>query len=305
MGKRILVIGSTCIDVIIRVEHLPRREEDLHPEGQQFAVGGCAYNVANILGRSGADVRFLTPVGLRGVFGPFLKPILARQPWVWPIWLEDNENGCCYCLVEPDGERTFMSIHGAEYTFSPDWINTLPEGAFDYAYVCGLEVEEATGEKLVSWLEGTRIGTLLYAPGPRGLRVPQARTNRLLSLHPLLHLNRKEALQLGGSEDLQTAIRTLQQKTENEIVVTLGSDGALAVGRAGQAIHIPGVPAIQVKDTIGAGDAHAGALLLGLSRGLSLCDASMLANRTAAEAVQQAGATLSDEALARALKPVL
>lgn len=52
MDKNVLVIGSTCVDVIIRVDHLPRTEENLHPESQRFAIGGCAYNVANILGRA-------------------------------------------------------------------------------------------------------------------------------------------------------------------------------------------------------------------------------------------------------------
>ena len=56
MENQVLVIGSTCVDVIIRVDHLPHTEENLHPDGQQFAIGGCAYNAANILGRGGAPV---------------------------------------------------------------------------------------------------------------------------------------------------------------------------------------------------------------------------------------------------------
>ena len=41
MENQVLVIGSTCVDVIIRVDHLPHTEENLHPDGQQFAIGGC------------------------------------------------------------------------------------------------------------------------------------------------------------------------------------------------------------------------------------------------------------------------
>ena len=73
MDKNVLVIGSTCVDVIIRVDHLPRTEENLHPESQRFTIGGCAYNVANILGRAGAPTTFVTPVGLQGVFGGFVE----------------------------------------------------------------------------------------------------------------------------------------------------------------------------------------------------------------------------------------
>ena len=30
-AKKILVIGSTCVDIIITLDHLPKTAEDLHP----------------------------------------------------------------------------------------------------------------------------------------------------------------------------------------------------------------------------------------------------------------------------------
>ena len=278
MQKSVLVLGSTCVDVIIRLERLPKTEENLRPISQQFAMGGCAYNVANVLGRAGADVTFVTPVGLRGVYGPYVLPILNGQPWVKPVLLPEAENGCCYCLVEASGERTFLSVHGTEYSFMSDWMAPYRNRRFDYGYVCGLELEEPTGGTLVTWLEKETVDTVLYAPGPRGLRVPVERTERLLSLHPMLHLN-----------------------DGNSVVVTLGADGALVLDTQEQLSHIPVCPVPHVADTIGAGDAHAGALLLGLSRGMTLPDACALANRVAAQAVMQTGATLSDDALRQAL----
>ena len=78
MKENVLVIGSTCVDVILRVDHLPKTEENIHPRSQRFAIGGCAYNVANILGRGGADMVFVTPVGRLGVFGGFVRDHLAQ-----------------------------------------------------------------------------------------------------------------------------------------------------------------------------------------------------------------------------------
>ncbi len=89
MEKNVLVIGSTCVDVIIRVDHLPHTEENLHPDGQQFAIGGCAYNAANILGRGGAPTTFVTPVGLQGVFGGFVQKQLETLPFAQPVYLPD------------------------------------------------------------------------------------------------------------------------------------------------------------------------------------------------------------------------
>lgn len=296
--KNVLVIGSTCVDVILRVDHLPRTEENIHPESQRFAIGGCAYNVANILGRAGARMTFITPVGRKGVFGPFVREALEPLGYATMIDLPDEQNGCCYCFVEKNGERTFASVHGAEYTFNPAWMKPYEDTAYDYGYVCGLEVEERTGEALVAWLETAKIGTLFYAPGPRGVRVKKELTDRLYALHPVLHINEGEAKALSGCADLDDALRTLHQLTGNTVIATMGARGVRCI-EDGRIYTVAGTPASRVIDTIGAGDSHAGATLLGLCRGLSLPDSLAMANAVSAAVVQTSGATLSDEDFAR------
>lgn len=296
--KNVLVIGSTCVDVILRVDHLPRTEENIHPESQRFAIGGCAYNVANILGRAGARMTFITPVGRKGVFGPFVREALEPLGYATMIDLPDEQNGCCYCFVEKNGERTFASVHGAEYTFSPAWMKPYEDTAYDYGYVCGLEVEERTGEALVAWLETAKIGTLFYAPGPRGVRVKKELTDRLYALHPVLHINEGEAKALSGCADLDDALRTLHRLTGNTVIATMGARGVRCI-EDGRIYTVAGTPASHVIDTIGAGDSHAGATLLGLCRGLSLPDSLAMANAVSAAVVQTSGATLSDEDFAR------
>lgn len=296
--KNVLVIGSTCADVIIRVDHLPRTEENIHPYSQRFAVGGCAYNVANILGRGGADMVFVTPVGRQGVFGDFVRGHLEALGFADYVDLPDEQNGCCYCYVEPNGERTFVSIHGAEYTFDPAWMDRHAGKHFDYAYVCGLEIEERTGERLVEYLESAPIGTIVYAPGPRGMRVPGELTDRLFALHPILHLNASEAKAMSGLEGLDDALRAIHGRTGNTVVVTRGADGVRCI-EDGVLFSVAGTPAAHVVDTIGAGDSHCGAMLLGLCRGMTLRSSLALANSVSCAVVQTDGATLSDEDLFR------
>ncbi len=297
MSDSVLVFGSSCVDVVIRVDHLPRHEEDLNPDTQQFMLGGCACNVARILGRGGADLTFVTPVGLQGVYGPWVLAQLKDFTWAHPVCLETEANGCCYCLVEPDGERTFMSVHGAEYTFAPEWMEAYQNQQYALGYVCGLELEEATGQALADWLKTAPVRTLMYAPGPRGLNVPPERTLKLLALHPLLHLNRAETLQMAHCSDLTSAMETLSAKTRNAVITTLGADGAMLLEPGYAPRHIPGTPATCITDTIGAGDAHAGAVLLGLSRRQSLPEAVVFANRVASRIVAQVGADLKDTAI--------
>ena len=76
--KKILIIGSTCVDIIINVDHLPKTEEDIHPFSQSMALGGCAYNAANIIRQFGAPHTFISPVGT-GVYGDYVRKELKQK----------------------------------------------------------------------------------------------------------------------------------------------------------------------------------------------------------------------------------
>lgn len=65
------------------------------------------------------------------------------------------------------------------------------------------------------------------------------------------------------------------------VIVTLGADGCELWVR-GERTHVPGVPAAQVVDPTGCGDAFRGALLYGLERGWPLGRCVALGNRVGA-----------------------
>ena len=291
--KRLLIIGSTCVDVILRLDHLPTTGEDMHPV-QRFAMGGCAFNVAQVPKAYDVDLRFVTPIGDHGVFSDFVRAHLGNAGFRGPITVPDSENGCCYCLVERSGERTFLSVHGVEYSFHAEYMDAFAGERFDYTYICGLEVEEKTGAELVAWLEAHPdiAGTVVYAPGPRGIEVEADRTERILAMHPILHLNEQEAQALAGVSDSENAIlaaaRALHAKTQNMVIVTRGADGVLWISADGSVHTAPSVPST-VVDTIGAGDSHCGAVLTGLTLGWTEEDTMRFANRIASEVVAQEG----------------
>ena len=47
--KKILVIGSTVADVIINVDKLPAMGVSAHALSQKINLGGCAYNVSDVI----------------------------------------------------------------------------------------------------------------------------------------------------------------------------------------------------------------------------------------------------------------
>lgn len=296
--KQTLVIGSAVVDVIVKIPHLPTTGEDIHIISQTRALGGCAYLTSQILHRFAAPYSLCTAVG-GGLYGDFVyKGLQARKV---PIYVHrpEEENGCCYCMVEADGERTFIVDHGIEYTFHESYLSNIDTASVDSVYICGLEIEEETGMHIIAYLEKHPEYQVYFAPSPRILHIPQERMARVLSLHPIVHLNEQEIRSFTSASNVADAAKLLYQKTSAPVIVTLGAAGAYCYdGEA--AFHAPPVPAV-VADTIGAGDSHIGAVIAGLRHGLCLQDAVLMANHISAAVIAQSGGELTEQAFLAAI----
>ena len=314
--EKALFIGAACVDVVIYLERLPHTEEDMHPYRQTFALGGCTANAARAALLLSDAIELASPVGT-GVYGELVRKFLSEAQI--PVRIQVNEdNGCCYCFVEDGGERTFLSVHGAEYTFKREWMRAFDNEIFRYVYVSGLEIEESTGNDLIDYLAEYPERTIVYCPGTRGIGIAE-KNMKLFALHPILHLNGKEATalaeSLGGessatgmnsglaaerflrsgsnvnlaaeaartsvpSEVLSSAAQ-LHAMTQNTVVVTLGEKGAYCLPGRGDGFFVP-AKKTEVVNTIGAGDTHAGAFIASLLNGKDLRKSLETANDLAA-----------------------
>ncbi len=294
--KPALIIGSTCVDIIINIPHLPVTQEDIHPTAQSMSLGGCAHNVAYIVRLLDAPCTHISPVGT-GMYGDHVEKLLTLEGAPITVRVPDRENGCCYCLVEESGERTFMAYHGAEYTFEKEWMKPYPSEDYDLCYVCGIEIEEPTGINIIEYLEEHPNLQVFFAPGPRLKHIPQEKLDRVLKLKPILHINELEAAALSGKDSYAEAGRALHAITNNAVIITLGVQGTFCVESDGSEHMIPSVPAERVVDTIGAGDSHAGTVIACLTKDMSLCDSIAYANKVAAAVVGVQGIGLKKESV--------
>ena len=302
VSSKVLVIGSAVADVIITLPHLPRRSEDVHVKTQEMRLGGCAFNTFDMIRHFGVEAIPFFPVGT-GAYGDFIRKCFEERNIHTPIPTPQADNGCCYCFIEEDGERTFLSYHGAEYRFESEWFSLLASEDIDAVYFCGLEIEEPTGKNIVSFLEGQLRAkpdmTLYFAPGPRLQRIQPELMERIFALHPILHLNDEEACaytQLSAIEDASSA---LYKKTAAPVIITLGQHGCCYRDDG----HFETIPAVKTNqlDTIGAGDSHIGAIIACRRKGMTFSDAIRTANRISAKVVSISGALLNDREFSEAL----
>ncbi|MCR5023451.1 MAG: carbohydrate kinase family protein [Lachnospiraceae bacterium] len=284
--KRALFIGAACIDVVIYLHRLPKTEEDIHPLKQVMSLGGCACNAACAARLISKNIEFAGVVG-SGVFGELAERFLSEKGLQVRIRTE-KENGCCYCFVEDGGERTFLSVHGAEYTFFRDGMREIDKIKYEYVYVSGLEVEEPTGDALIDYLSEFPDRKIFYCPGTRGTNLNE-KNQRLFSLNPVLHLNRKETVDLAESisgkkfSGYEDAAAHLYSLTGERVVVTLGDKGVYC--REGDSDYIIPAEKTKVVNTIGAGDTHIGTLIGCLTEGMEWKESLEKANKMAALSV--------------------
>ena len=296
---RLLFIGASVADVTLRVPALPAPGDGLTVLEQSVKLGGCACHACRAAMLAGtSECVLFSPVG-SGVWGDWVRNALRQSGLTTPIPPVSDPNGCCYCLVTPDGERSFLCHQGAEYRFLPEWFD-LAGDDFDGVYLCGLEVELPTGSVILDWLERRPPRRLFFAPGPRLCHIPPDRMARIMRLKPIFHLSAPEAAQFTRSDDMPEAARRIHRLTGSPVIITQGADGAYVLAED-EGVAVPSVPA-SVVDTIGAGDAHIGCVMAAMAEGLSIPDAVRRANRVAAAVVGQSGATLTREQYLKALE---
>ncbi|MCS3430573.1 PfkB family carbohydrate kinase [Klebsiella sp. BIGb0407] len=286
----VTLVGAAVIDVIADAYALPWRGCDIELKQQGVNVGGCALNIAVALKRLGIEASNALPLG-QGVWAEIIRNRMAKENLHSLIDNADGDNGWCLALVEPDGERTFMSFSGVENQWNADWLAqvNVPPGSF--IYFSGYQLASPCGELLVSWLESLEEVTSFIDFGPRIGDISPALMTRIMACRPLVSLNRQEADSAAERFNLSPDIETFGTEWVNrfasKLIVRHDKDGAwyFTQTSAGQVNAFT----TTVVDTIGAGDSHAGGVLAGLASGWSLADAVLLGNAVAAWVVGQRG----------------
>lgn len=323
-----LVLGAAIVDIIMKIPKLPKSGEDVLCTERKVTVGGCAYNVANILRGFNVDHDLFVPIG-SGMYADIIRKTLNEDGYDVLISDSEMDNGYCLCLVEDDGERTFITVKGIEGVHKNEWFNSLNMSEYENIYVAGYQVCEDKHDIIANWLIEQKNKNIFFAPGPVINDIDKNTMKKIFSTNPILHLNEKEALDFTKKRNVNDSILSLYKLTKNTVFITVGKRGTVLYDGQ-EIVHING-ESVNVVDTIGAGDSHIGAIIsaysLGATKGLSLVDSNdvyldgskdislddsqveclennlvydfvsvcELANKVAAEVVQIQGAKLSKE----------
>ena len=266
---RVVVLGSLNVDVVTRVERHPQPGETLLGEpGGRFA-GGKGGNQALAARRAGADVVMVGSVGTDEAGEAYLARLRDAGVETEVSRFPDAPTGTAYITVDEAGENTIVVVPGAnEWVEDASW-TFVGLGPGD-VLLCSLEIplDGVARAVLAAHRAGARV-VLNMAPYAPVL------ADAVAVCDPVV-VNESEMRQLADSDLLP-----------GSLLVTFGAAGA----RWGlEQVDGVAVPAAEVVDTVGAGDAFCGALAAALASGADHRSALEAANRAGAEAVRWPGA---------------
>jgi ribokinase len=283
------VIGSLNMDMVVRSSRAPEAGETLFGQGFALSPGGKGANQAVAAARLGGEVTMIGRVG-KDAFGDELLEIIRQEGInTEHISVSGSEaTGIASIVLEENGENRIIVVPGANIDLAVEDIQQLePVLSRAELIVMQLEMDLTMSERAIAIAYRHGIPVILNPAPARAL------SDELLSHVTYLTPNETEAGILSGItvdsvDTARQAARILLQKGVQNVIVTLGSKGALIANREGS-IHVPGFP-VQAVDTVAAGDSFNGALARLLAWGRTLEEAVVFANAVGALAVGKQGA---------------
>ena len=305
----ILHLGQVVIDLSMNIDHLPERGGDIFARRTAIKVGG-GYNVIQAARRMGAPIAYMGAIGT-GPMADMARGALAalQVPAQGPV-LDDCDTGYSVAMIEPSGERTFVSTRGAETQVPEGTYESMDLVAGDVIYLSGYSFCHKDNTRSLVGFAHRHQGEgfpVLFDLGPMVANIALDVLKTVNGLHPIWSLNEREgpilAERLGcrpdvrGETELESTCRSLSQKLGSPVVLRAGARGAWYC-QPKDSIQIEYIPTPQVHaiDTNGAGDTHSGVLCAGILQGLPIEEALTLANCAGALSTTQPGpATCPDE----------
>ncbi len=286
---KVVIVGSANVDLFFRTKTLPEPGETVVASAFRKSFGGKGANQAVAVAKLGGKAVMVCRVGTDASGEDLIENFKhAGVQTRYIVQDPGSATGMAFVTVDESGENTIVIYSGANCRLEEADIGTaIDEIRTSDVVVTQLEIPLSTVKKVAEISREVNTPFILN-PAP----VPLQDISDIMRFVDVLCPNQTEAQALTGQriwgmEDAKRAARQLMQHGVKNVVLTLGSAGALLV-RNGKEFHIPS-PEVTVRDTTGAGDAFVGALAFSLASGCEILEAVQLSNCAAALSVTKDG----------------
>ena len=250
---RVLVFGSANIDKTYSLDHFVCAGETISARKMDVYCGGKGFNQAISFARAGSDVYFAGAVGEDGaLLCDTLKNNGVNVDYLKQI---EGPSGHAIIQVTPEGQNSIIILAGANNSITHEDVDHVL-AAFAAGDLVVLQNEISSVDYIIS--RAHELGMIVALnPSPFNEKI---KTYDLSKVDYLL-VNEVEGNLLAGCSDpreIAEAIR--KQYPDMNVVLTLGCDGSIFVGRNGTLTSC-GIYKTKAVDTTAAGDTYTGYFL--------------------------------------------
>ena len=299
---RIVVVGSTMIDLVAYADRLPDDGETVVGTSYQTGFGGKGANQAVVAARFGAQVAMVNTLGDDSHGDSYLEHFAAEGIDTSFMRRARGSSGVAPIWVDASGTNRIIIVPGANLEVRPEVAAEAVESFAPRVVIGQFEIPQAT--TTAGFAAARRLGaTTILNPAPGAAIDPEllAVTDWLVPNETEFALVTGQPLR-GTTDDEAATISATAATLECSVVVTLGERGALVV-RPGEPATRVEAPRVTAIDTTGAGDAFVGAFAVGLALGMPAVEAARFGCAAAADSVTRLGTQTSypDRAAAAAI----
>ena len=289
MSGTVVVVGSSNIDLIMKMARLPKLGETVTDASFVQTFGGKGANQAVGAARAGGRVVFVNCVGDDTYGAQLLEKLRQDGIDTRFVFTEAGiASGTALVMIGGEGQNYLSVAPGANYRLTPAHVDRAREAIAQAA--CVVTQCEILPETLAHVVE---LGASLGKPVILNLAPARPIADATLAKLSCLAVNEIEAEFLTGrpvatDAEIEAAASALLAKGPTTVLITLGARGTYAASEGVRAL----VPTFEVAavDTTAAGDVHCGAFAVASVEGRALLEAVRFANAAAALSVTRLGA---------------
>ena len=289
--KKICVIGSLNMDLVVNVDTMPKPGQTIIGSNFKEVPGGKGANQAVAMARLNGNVSMIGKVGEDGFGQTLINSLKNDKVDTTYIQTTKGATGVALITVDKNAQNSIVVSPGANFEVKEEDIDSNIE-AIKNSDIVVLQLE-------------TPLNTIKYALNKA------KELNKYTILNPapavklddeiiknvdLLTPNETELEIISGvsietEEDIQKAAQIMIEKGVKELIVTLGSKGSLYINK--EKSMFKKAYKVEAVDTTAAGDSYTGALAVALSQDKKMEDAMDFASKVGALSVLKEGAQSS------------
>jgi len=287
--KKIVVIGSSNVDLIMKMDHLPGKGETVTDADFMQVFGGKGANQAVGAVRAGGNVAFINCAGDDAYTSKMLDNFRKDGLDINYVFQEKGiASGHALVMIGGEGNNYLSVAPGANYKLTPEKIDeAMPVIDEAVMIIMQYEIPAETIKYVFNIAEKKNIPVLWnFAPAREFDLTYLAKTS-------ILVVNETEAGFLSGvpvetNEEVEAAAVKLRAMGAKLVIITLGKRGSFALSENDK-MYMEAFK-VNVVDTTSAGDVFCGTLAVAIVEGKNLEESLRFASAASALCVTKIGA---------------